>query len=183
VTSTGTVLVDAANAAGARGLTHVAPWAKVAVAATNVAHTNVIALMAAEGTSWPQPEDWPDPIPNQLPDSLEEELNLADSLGVQPAAPGTPEFDEMINSGKIKWAITEDGQLLAVPKFVNNQQIKHTAITRGGRVRAAGEADIAGSDGNYVGLEIDNQSGHYLPPESTLGFARRVFQAFDISFP
>ncbi|WP_329060088.1 hypothetical protein [Amycolatopsis sp. NBC_01480] len=45
---------------------------------------------------------------------------------------------------------------------MNGDEISHAAIADGSRVRAAGQANVAGSSGGYFGLDIDNHSGHYF---------------------
>jgi len=61
--------------------------------------------------------------------------------------------------------------------------VAHTAITGGAPVLAAGEAEIAGSAGNYFGLEITNNSGHYLPSPESLEIGRSAFENAGIVFP
>jgi hypothetical protein len=122
-------------------------------------------------------------FPNQLSDRLEDELELADDLGVRPMNPGQAGFEAMIrDEGKLKWAITPDGSILMMPHTVQGVEIPHTALTRGGPVLSAGEADIAGYNGVYLGLEISNHSGHYQPSRASLDFAVRVFHDAGIEF-
>ncbi len=105
---------------------------------------------------------------NQLPDRLESELRLADSLGVKPLKVGEPGFDDIINEGTVKWAIAVEGELLVIPKFVGGREISHTVITRGEPVLAAGEADMAGTNGQYILLSFSNRSGHFQPSRDSL---------------
>ncbi|SDW83062.1 RHS repeat-associated core domain-containing protein [Saccharopolyspora shandongensis] len=121
-------------------------------------------------------------FPNQMPDTLDQELALAEQLGVSPTSPGTPEFDSMINDGQIKWAVTEDGELRAIPKHVNGQEISHSVLTNGNPVQAAGEANIAGGNGGYFGLEVNNHSGHFRPSDSSLDVGRDAFRQHGIEF-
>ncbi len=122
-------------------------------------------------------------FPNQMPGTLERELALADRLGVSPSSVGSPEFDAPINSGTIKWAVREDGNLVTMPKFVDGQEISHAALTRGDPVRAAGEADIAGSpEAGYFGLDINNHSGHSRPSSKGLQVGRDEFAAAGVQF-
>ncbi|WP_460429172.1 RHS repeat-associated core domain-containing protein, partial [Amycolatopsis endophytica] len=118
------------------------------------------------------PTGWIDPLglegctfQNQQPDQLNDELEVMRRNGVEPTTPGTPEFDAMIaqGDGQLKWVVTADGDLRVAPHNVNGDEISHAAIAGGGPVRAAGQANVAGSsDAGYFGLEIDNHSGHYL---------------------
>ncbi|MGC9539865.1 Hint domain-containing protein, partial [Streptomyces sp. UG1] len=124
-----------------------------------------------------------DLFPNTMPGALDRELALADRLGVTPVGAGSAGFDAAISSGTVKWAVREDGSLVIVPKFVNGQEISHSVLTRGAPVRAAGEADIAGSsrDG-YFGLDINNHSGHFLPSSESLEIGRDAFVAAGVHF-
>ncbi|MEU4560530.1 ALF repeat-containing protein [Actinoplanes sp. NPDC023936] len=122
-------------------------------------------------------------FPNQLPDRLAAELAAAERLGVRVTGPGTAAFDRIIGSGTVKWAILQDGSLVVVPKFVDGVEISHSVLSRGGPVRAAGEADIAGSasDG-YFGLDINNHSGHFRPSAESLDLGKAAFAAAGIVF-
>lgn len=99
---------------------------------------------------------------NQLPGQLLSELEVANDLGVIPVAVGTPEFDELANQGRIKWAVTSEGKLLAVPYSVGGQEISHAVISGGGNVQAAGQADIVSFGGVYIGTSFNTHSGHFL---------------------
>ncbi len=88
----------------------------------------------------------------------------------------------VINEGTIKWAVTTQGELLIMPKFLDiNNEIYHTVITRGQPVLAAGEADIVGSNGSYILLKITNHSGHFKPTPQTLEIAITAFQEYGIN--
>jgi hypothetical protein len=126
----------------------------------------------------------PESLPNQMPLLLEQEMADFAASGAQTAAPGTALFDEMVASGEeLIWAVNEAGELRVLPRFVNQIQMKHSMLFGGAKVRAAGEATIAGSSNGYMGLSINNSSGHYQPPASTLPYARYVFGNFGIVFP
>lgn len=126
---------------------------------------------------------------NQQPEKLAEELAEAQALGVKPLRPSDPGFEDMVNSGPIKWIVTPDGDLLAVPKFVGDTEIKHTAASGGQPVKGAGEASIAAGGGQVVGLDIDPNSGHYLngsTPEQSAASkqaGREAFEKNGITFP
>ncbi|MEU2134582.1 polymorphic toxin-type HINT domain-containing protein, partial [Streptomyces sp. NPDC018352] len=120
---------------------------------------------------------------NSMPGTLGRELALAERLGVKPSGAGSAGFDSAVASGTVKWAVREDGSLVVIPKFVNGQEISHSVLTRGAPVRAAGEADIAGSSGDgYFGLEINNHSGHFLPSTESLQVGRDAFGAAGVHF-
>ncbi|KYF82471.1 hypothetical protein BE20_55570 [Sorangium cellulosum] len=120
---------------------------------------------------------------NQLPERLPQELRLAERMGVTPMRAGDPGFDEMINSGPVKWAVNEDGELLFIPHSVQQQEIAHPVLTGGRPVLAAGEADIAGGDGSYFALGISNKSGHFTPSTSSLATGTRAFEENGIVVP
>ncbi|WP_197085227.1 RHS repeat-associated core domain-containing protein [Saccharothrix sp. ST-888] len=122
-------------------------------------------------------------FPNTMPGTLDRELALGDRLGVTPAGPGSAGFDSAVSSGTVKWAVREDGSLVIMPKFVNGQEISHSVLTRGAPVRAAGEADIAGSSGDgFFGLDINNHSGHFLPSGESLQIGKDAFAAAGVHF-
>jgi hypothetical protein len=120
---------------------------------------------------------------NQLPDRLQGELEVARRLGVNPIRGVGPEFDRIVNEGPVKWAVTAEGELVVIPKYVNQTEIPHSVLTNGGPVRAAGEANIAGEGGNYFGIDIDNHSGHFRPSPESLQIGREAFERWGIVFP
>ncbi|MFJ8855291.1 DUF6531 domain-containing protein, partial [Streptomyces sp. NPDC102437] len=133
------------------------------------------------------PHVWADPLglapyKNQLPKELEKELAAAEALGVRPLKVGDPGFEDAINSGTIKWVVDEKGELLLMAKHVNGVELKHPVLTRGDNVHAAGEAEIAGSEGSYFGMEINNNSGHYLPSRASVQIGREAFERAGIQF-
>jgi len=123
-------------------------------------------------------------IPNKMPKMLDQELSRARQLGVKPASPGSEGFDAALRSGTVKWAVLEDGTLVVVPKFVNGVEIAHSVLSGGAPVRAVGEAEVAGSaDTGYFGLEINNHSGHFLPPDESVQTGMNSFAEVGIEFP
>jgi hypothetical protein len=112
---------------------------------------------------------------NQLPQELPAELATAERLNVRPLRIGEEGFDEAINAGTVKWAVTEDGELLVIPKYVAGVELKHPVLTGGNPVLSAGEAEIAGSKGAYYMMELNNNSGHYKPSWESLSVAREAF--------
>ncbi|MGQ4415723.1 RHS repeat domain-containing protein, partial [Streptomyces sp. SAS_269] len=113
---------------------------------------------------------------NQLPEELERELADAERLGVKPLKVGDAGFDEAINEGTVKWVVDQNGDLLIMPKHVNGVELKHPVLTHGQPVQAAGEAEIAGSDGSYFSMEINNNSGHYRLSLESLQTGRDAFE-------
>ncbi|MCC8246417.1 WXG100-like domain-containing protein [Saccharothrix luteola] len=125
----------------------------------------------------------PPVYPNQMPEDLRRDLDAARRLGVEPTEPGTPEFDRLLGTGeKLKWAVLEDGRLVVVPKHVDGVEIKHSVLSGGAPVRAAGEVEIAGGSGRYYSLDINNRSGHFRPPPESLDVGREAFRRHGIEF-
>ncbi|MEM8528257.1 MAG: DUF4157 domain-containing protein [Bacteroidota bacterium] len=125
------------------------------------------------------------PFENQMDDLLDLELAKAKELGVKPIEPGTPEFDAAINNGQVKWAVTQDGDLLVIPKDIDGIELHHSVISEGNPVLSAGEAQIAGNatDGYYM-LELDNHSGHFKPSgQSAELFGKPGFEEFNFNNP
>jgi RHS repeat-associated protein len=127
-------------------------------------------------------------FPNQLPGTLGEELATARRLGVRPVQPTDPGFSQVANAGRIKWVITETGELRVIPHTVGRTEISHTVLTGGRPVLAAGEADIAVGGGRAVGLDISPRSGHFLQGADAatnarvLELGREAFRRFGIQF-
>ncbi|MFC1435235.1 RHS repeat domain-containing protein [Streptacidiphilus sp. N1-3] len=119
---------------------------------------------------------------NRYKTALQGEIDEADELGVQPIQVGSSAFDATIEGGTIKWAVDADGGLYLMPKMVGMTELKHPVLVRGADVQAAGEADIAGSDGFYFGVNLTNASGHYLPSAESLQIGREAFEREGIMF-
>ncbi len=119
---------------------------------------------------------------NRMPERLARELATAERLGVPVTTPGTPAFDSAISAGTVKWAVLREGTLVVQPKDFGGQEIAHSVLSRGAPVRAAGEADIAGTSPNYFGLEINNHSGHFQPSDESLEVGRDAFRRAGIEF-
>lgn len=113
---------------------------------------------------------------NQLPERLQGELDLALRLGVKPLKIGEPGFDTVVNQGTIKWAVTTNGELVIIPYLVGSTEINHTVSTDGKPVLAAGEAEIAGGEGQYFMISISNRSGHYQPSAGSLNIGIEAFR-------
>ncbi len=127
---------------------------------------------------------------NQMPNNLQNELKIANRLGVKPISPSnTAAFDELINGGeKVKFVVTEDNQLLLMPAVKDGQEISHAVLSNGQPVRAAGEVDIGGGNGTYYGLDFEPNSGHFhngnTPAQNELSdkIAKEAFAKYGISF-
>ncbi len=128
-------------------------------------------------------------FPNQLPDQLVEELQLGRALGVQPLQICPENLDDLVELGEaaggtLKWVLTTDGQLWAVPSHVGAQEIPHTIAAAGESVLAAGECQITGgaAAGEVLGISISNASGHYMPSNASLGQAVEAFLRAGVEF-
>ena len=99
------------------------------------------------------------------------------------AVAGTPVFDSAINSGTVKWAVLSDGRLVVVPKLMGKYEVPHSILSGGGPVRAAGEADLAGTARTgYFAIEIDNHSGHFLPTIDSVAIGIAAFRSAGVTF-
>ncbi|MER7174528.1 putative T7SS-secreted protein [Streptomyces mesophilus] len=129
----------------------------------------------------------PDYYPNTMPDDRAGELAQAERLGVTPLRVGDDGFDAAVNSGTVKWGVTMEGELRIVPKHVDGVEIKHSVLNydktpEDDKLLAAGEAEIAGDGGAYFGMDINNNSGHYLPHIDSLQKGREAFERAGIPF-
>jgi len=122
-------------------------------------------------------------FPNQLAGNLADELAMASSVGAKALRFGDEGFETAVNSGTIKFVVTESGELLISPHTVKGVEISHAVLSNGRAVRAAGQADIAGSGGKFIGIGITNHSGHFLPSAESLKAAREVFRQHGVNFP
>jgi hypothetical protein len=120
---------------------------------------------------------------NKMPEDLAGELAEASQLGVKPVSPASPKFESIVNSGPVKWAVLQNGDIAVVPKWVGLDEIKHSVLSGGQPVLAAGEADIVGSaKTGYLGVHISNESGHFRPPPTSLELAVKQFERAGIEF-
>lgn len=103
---------------------------------------------------------------NLDPKSLARELAQAQGLGVKTVTvTGVNDtIRAMANSGeRMKWSITEAGDLRLMPKFVGGEEISHTVLSAGGRVRGAGEVDLyLGPGGQVIIDRLSPHSGHFM---------------------
>lgn len=120
---------------------------------------------------------------NQLPGRLADELADAARVGAKPLRFADEGFEAAVNSGTIKFVVTESGEVLISPHTVNGVEIAHSVLSNGQAVRAAGQADIAGSAGKFFGIGITNHSGHFKPSLESLKIAREAFEKLGIVFP
>jgi hypothetical protein len=120
---------------------------------------------------------------NQLPERLAGELADAAKVGVKPIRFGDPAFNEAVNGGTIKYIVTESGEVLITPHTVTGVEISHAVLSNGQNVVAAGEAEIAAAGSKYVGIDLNYQSGHFMPTAKSLQAAREAFAKISITFP
>ncbi|WP_445115536.1 polymorphic toxin-type HINT domain-containing protein [Acinetobacter sp. WZC-1] len=101
---------------------------------------------------------------NLLPERLADEMADASRLGVKPMNISDNGFAGIVaNDGHLKYAVTEDGNLLFIPKNVDGVEIKHAVITGGKPVLTAGEVQIASDGkGGFIAFDLDQNSGHFL---------------------
>nr|WP_225412850.1 hypothetical protein [Stigmatella hybrida] len=125
---------------------------------------------------------------NQLPEQLAAELETAQRLGVRPVSVDSPEFLRYASGERIKWVVTEEGQLRIIPHRWQEVEISHAVASGGRPVLAAGEAELSIHGSTRFGIRITPRSGHYLNGASqstsdrVLEFGRRAFAQFGITF-
>ncbi|MCE9668374.1 hypothetical protein LY474_11175 [Myxococcus stipitatus] len=128
-------------------------------------------------------------LENQLPERLERELEIARKLGVQPATVDSPDFARYAQTERIKWVVTEEGQLKIVPHTWQSVEITHAVASGGRPVLAAGEAELAVHGSTRFGIRITSHSDHYLKgaskgvSEMVVRIGRQAFSQFGIVFP
>nr|WP_225412188.1 hypothetical protein [Stigmatella hybrida] len=126
---------------------------------------------------------------NQVPERFASELARAKKLGVRPVNPSDPDFLRYVNEGTVKWAVTQEGELLIIPRTWRGMEIAHSVASGGRPVLAAGEAEIAIQGSTRFGTEITSHSGHYLNGASravndrVVEIGRQAFARFGITFP
>ncbi|WP_187323544.1 hypothetical protein [Stigmatella aurantiaca] len=126
---------------------------------------------------------------NQLPERLSSELEIAQQLGVKPVSVDSAGFTRYASTDRIKWVVTEEGQLRIIPHTWHQTEISHAVASGGRPVLAAGEAELAIHGSTRLGIEITSRSGHYLNGSSkavndkVLETGRKAFARFGITFP
>lgn len=126
---------------------------------------------------------------NQIPERLASELALARQLGVRPVKPSEPEFLRYAHEGTLKWVVTQEGELLVIPRIWRGMEIAHSVASGGRPVLAAGEAEVAIQGATRFGTELTSHSGHYLNGASrvlndrVLEIGRRAFARSGVTFP
>ncbi len=121
---------------------------------------------------------------NLRPERLGAELSAVGRL-LRAYDPSQKAFADYVEQGvPLIWAVDMTGMLWVLPSIWNGRVINHPALTRGANVLAAGEAIIESADGGYVGVEINNQSGHYQPGPEAIQIGIEAFkEQFGIEFP
>jgi hypothetical protein len=86
---------------------------------------------------------------------------------------GAASLAEIGADGQVfKWVVSEQGELLGLPKIMPGDVIKHSVATGGRPVQAAGNGRTQGNK-----VFIDRRSGHYRPDEASLQIAKKKFEA------
>ncbi|WP_345703543.1 HNH endonuclease signature motif containing protein [Pseudonocardia eucalypti] len=126
---------------------------------------------------------------NLEPEDYEDELADAEWTGVRAHPMGTPEAAKILAEHKIVlWVLRLDGTLWVVPAFGERRgtdlRIKHTIVSEGGAVVAAGMVRVR----NGRGIRINNWSGHYhrdlrnRPDPTSRALGRAAFARHGITF-
>lgn len=116
--------------------------------------------------------------PNQLPDQYDDECQKAGEAGIVGVGPG-PELDRLAVDGEsLIYVITEQSALVVVSQFGLPGDVGHAVLARGKNVLAAGEVSLAAAPaaGIRMVVELNNQSGHYVPGDQCLDLAADTFR-------
>ncbi|WP_426746864.1 polymorphic toxin-type HINT domain-containing protein [Myxococcus faecalis] len=123
-------------------------------------------------------------FPNTMPGALAREIADAKRVKAPIMEAGARGFQELVDSGEvIKYVVTSAGKLIVAPHTYLGVEIKHSVLSGGRPVLAAGEAMIARGGDTYFGLRINNTSGHFRPTEESVMYARDAFAKIGITFP
>ena len=86
--------------------------------------------------------------------------------------------------------VTKGGELKIIPKYADgllDREVSHAVASGGESVLAAGEAEIAGLEGDYHLLDINQYSGHYFRDvpfdDKALELARSAFRQAGVTVP
>jgi hypothetical protein len=120
---------------------------------------------------------------NNYPDKLAAEQAAAAKAGTPIVRAGDPDFEKVVNSGTVKFVVTEGGDLIVAPHTYRGHEVTHAVLAGGRPVLTAGQAEIAGAGGKYFGISISNHSGHYMPSARSLSIAREAFARAGVVFP
>jgi len=129
----------------------------------------------------------PPRYPNKSPATIDHDLRLAGSVNaVDRVVVLGVDNSETLDAAfelRVKWVVCLDNTIRIVPKHIDGVEISHAFLTNGEEVLAAGEAEIvAMGDGDYLGAQITNHSGHYEPPAASLALAVALFANHGIVF-
>lgn len=125
-------------------------------------------------------------FPNQSPQFLAAELAEAAALGVQPQS-GVAAIESLAGQ-RIKWAVTEAGDLVVIPHSpAMGVELSHAVLSGGKPVRAAGEALVVKTESGLEGVFISSHSGHFFKGKSAeaaaaLSVGESAFEALGITF-
>lgn len=121
-----------------------------------------------------------------MPRYLAAEQAEASAFGVIPQS-GIDAVEKLANQ-KIKWAVTEGGELVVIPHSpALGVEISHAVLSAGNPVKAAGEAFVMKTESGLVGDFISSYSGHFFKGKSAEGAAalptgESAFDAIGIRF-
>ena len=115
--------------------------------------------------------------------NLAEEMAAAAKVGAKPIPFGANGTSTIVNSGTVKFVVTESGELIIAPHTVKGVEISHAVLAGGKPVVTAGQAEIAAGGGKFIGMRITEHSGHYMPSAESLNAAKRAFEKCGVVFP
>lgn len=115
---------------------------------------------------------------NQLAELLAGEIERFKAAGLRAVTAPSAEFDDLAEAGdRLIYVVLVDGTLVVCKDELDAH---HSVIAGGGFVRAAGELDLAAYGDTRLVLDLNEQSGHYLPNRSCRAVAAAVLR--DLGF-
>ncbi|WP_194869476.1 FG-GAP-like repeat-containing protein [Myxococcus sp. AB025B] len=123
-------------------------------------------------------------FPNTMPEMLAAEMADAKRVKAPIMEASLRSLKALVDSGeRIKYVVLESGQLIVAPHTYMGVEIKHAVLSAGRAVLTAGEAQIARAGNTYFGLRISSRSGHFMPTDESVAYARAAFAQIGITFP
>jgi hypothetical protein len=119
-------------------------------------------------------------LANQLPHLLAAESVAAARVGAGPIAATVQSLQKVVNSGTLKWVVTEGGELVISPHTVKGVEISHAVLSGGKPVLAAGHAEIAAGGSKFIGLSINASSGHF--GQGVVDVGKAAFSRLGVAF-
>lgn len=118
---------------------------------------------------------------NRLAELLPDEIERFEAAGLRAVRAPSDEFDALAEAGnRLIYVVLRDGTLVVCRDELDAH---HSVIARGGFVRAAGELNLAAYGDTRLVLDLNEQSGHYLPDRTCRAVAAAVLRDLGFEVP